>query len=72
MVPLLSNWVNDALVNSNFQLDVGSFNLRVSVFGTSNEITKFPMNLQNSTLEISESLMMSGTQKCHLAFRASF
>ena len=31
---LLSNWVNRALVNSNFQLDVGFFDLRfeVSVF----------------------------------------
>ena len=26
---LLSNWVNRALINSNFQLDVGSFDLRL-------------------------------------------
>ena len=32
-------------------------------FGISNEITRFPVNLQNSALEISASLMMNGTQK---------
>ena len=32
-------------------------------FGISNEITKFPVNLQNSALEISASLIMNGTQK---------
>ena len=44
-------------------IDAGSFVLWIRFkFGISNEITKFPMNLQNSTLEISASLMTGGTQ----------
>ena len=49
--------MNCALVNSNIQLDVRSFDLKFQFkFGISNEIAKFPMNLQNSTLEIPASL----------------
>ena len=52
------------LVKLDFQLNVGSLDLMFQFqFGSSNEIPKFPMNLQNSNLEISASLMMSGTQK---------
>ena len=43
---LLSNWVNRALVNSSFQLDVGSFDMWFQFyFGISTEITKFSVNL---------------------------
>ena len=58
---LLSNWVSRALVNSNFQLNVGNFDSKFHFyFGSSNETMKF---LMNSTLEISASLMISKTQK---------
>ena len=44
-------------VNSNFQLDIGSFNLRFQFqFGASNEITKFPMDfveMFNISLDLS-------------------
>ena len=57
-----------ALVNFNFQLDVGSYDMRFQFqVGISNGIIEYPMNLQNLSLEIqSASLMMSGTQKFHL------
>ena len=43
--------MNCALVNSNFQLDVGSFKLRFQFeYRISNEFSTFPVNLQNSTL----------------------
>ena len=64
VIDLMSNWVNRALVNSNFQLDVGSFDFRFQFqFGISNEIFKFLMNLQTSALEILALLMMSGTRR---------
>ena len=51
-----------ALVNSKFRFDFESFDLKFELkFGNSNEIINFPLKLQNSSLEVSEYLMMSGT-----------
>ena len=64
---LLSVWENHALVNLNFKLDFGSFNLRFQFyFGISSEIAKFPMNPQNSALEISATITANKTQKSQL------
>ena len=57
LLHLLSHRMNHFLLNLNFQLDVGSFNLRFQFqFKISNEITKFHINVLNSLLEISASL----------------
>ena len=57
LLHLLSYRMNHFLINLNFQLDVGSFDLRFQFqFKISNEITKFHINLQNSLLETSVSL----------------
>ena len=44
---LLSNWVNRAQVNSNFELDVGSFTLNFSCnFEISNQNSNFEREIQ--------------------------
>ena len=61
---LQSKYIKRALVNSKFQIDVENFDLKFeSKFGNSNESTKLPLKLQNSSLGISAYLMMSGTQE---------
>ena len=62
--PIRVNWVNSVLTNSSFQLmlevSISGFSFSL---GISNEITKFPMNLLNSNLEISTSLKGVGHKK---------
>ena len=59
---LQSKYVKRAFVNSEFRFDVESFDLKFELkFGNSNESTNFPLKLQNSSLEVSAYLMMSGT-----------
>ena len=59
---LQSKYIKRAIVNSTFQFDVESFDLKFeSKFGNSNESTNFPLKLQNPNLGVSAYLMMSGT-----------
>ena len=59
---LQSKDIKRALVNSKFQFDVESFDLKSELkFGNSNKSTNFPLKLQNSILGVSAYLIMSGT-----------
>ena len=66
---LQSKYIKHVIVNSKFQFDVESFNLKFHFkFGVSNEstYTNFRMNLQNSEfMGISVSLMTNGARKGH-------
>ena len=52
---LLSNLVNHAIVNSNFQLDIGSYTLNISWnFETSNQNRYFRKDIQSDFLNSSQ------------------